>query len=72
MPHNVSGIHYAEKERPRVSGKANLHKLAMSAFKNIPEAQPMIQQIFKPQLQPKDILPVPQRGLKMHTGFFSV
>ena len=71
MSHPVIGFHPEEFNRPRV-GPHNLHRLANMALKNIPEAKPVIDNIFNPTPIKREVVPVQQRDLIMHTGFFSV
>ena len=71
MFHNVTGYHPQEAFRPRI-GPANLHRLALAAYKNIPEAQPVISKLFDPKPVIPEVKPVPQRDLVMHTGWFTV
>ena len=71
MYHPVIGQHPQEVSRPRI-GPQNLHRLAKAALKNVPSAQPIIDKIFNPQPITKEVLPVQQRDLIMHTGFFTV
>lgn len=71
MYHPVVGQHPEEVFRPRV-GPHNLHRLANAALKNVPGAQRVIDKVFNPKPVPKEVLPVQQRDLLMHTGFFTV
>jgi hypothetical protein len=72
MYHAVTGHHPQEAFRPRIGSTPNLHRLAQAALKHIPEAQPIIEKIFNPKPVQKEVMPVPQRDLLMHTGFFTV
>ena len=71
MFHPVTGHHPEEATRVRV-GPQNLHRLATAALKNVPEAQPLIEKIFNPKPVQKEVVPVPQKDLLLHTGFFTV
>lgn len=71
MYHPVIGLHPQEANRPRI-GPQNLHRLARAALKNVPGAKQIIDKIFNPKPVTKEVLPVQQRDLIMHTGFFTV